>query len=211
MRSSKIEAWLNQEMIEHLSWAFVAYLIGIIISYNWNVNLYMLSGFILVSGISCFLGRKNLVILWGSIVCFFLLLGMLNTHFQINLHQHSILEKPLYKTSIQATVLNNQFLINKQIVTLNEIRWQNPDLKMPQKLRLHFKKSHPLFIKGDRIEAIVSVYPPDRNFSKGFYRQLWFDQIGATGIIDRIKTVTKTNNPQNLFDKVRQSINHHLQ
>ena len=72
MKLSKIKTWGISELIEHLTWAFVAYLIGIIISYDWNINLYFIGGFIFVFGIIYLWKRKNLIFSWISIVCFFL-------------------------------------------------------------------------------------------------------------------------------------------
>ena len=210
MKLSEKNKWLNVEMVEHLSWAFVAYLIGIIISYDWTVNLYFIAGLIFASGMACFCSRKNLIFLWISIICLFCLLGIFNIQFHIRLNQHSVLTKPLYKTPVQATVLENRFLMEKQIVTLNEIRWQNPDLKMPQKIRLYFKQNDPLLEKGDKIKALVSVYPPDNTFLPEFSRRLWFDKIGATGIINQIKIQEKVRGQPTSFEKIRQYINTRL-
>ena len=210
MKLSEIKAWIISESIEHLPWAFVAYLIGIIVSYDWNVNLYFIGGLSFISGIIYLWKHKHWAFSWISIVCLFFLLGIINIKFHINLNQHPVLNKPLYQTPIQATVKENKFLIEKQIVTLNEIRWENPDLKMPQKIRLHFKQTDPVLRKGDRIKALVSVYPPDNTFSPEFSRQLWFDKIGATGIIDRIKTVETQSVSESVFSKLRQTINTHL-
>ena len=210
MKLSKIKTWIICEAIEYLPWAFAAYLTGIIIFYDCKVNLYLIGGLLFISGIIYLWKRKNLAFSWISIVCLFFLLGIINIKFHINLNQHPILDKPLYQTPIQATVLENKFLVEKQIVTLNKIHWENPDLKMPQKIRLHLKQTEPVLEKGDRIKALVSVYPPDNEFSLEFSRQLWFDQIGATGIIKQIKNVEKSSAPNDFFAKIRRTISAHL-
>ena len=197
-----------QEMVEHLPWAFVSYITGILSYFVLGIwlNLYFLLGICFSTGIILFFVRKKVIISWFMVLSFFFLLGITNIAIHFILCHHSVLENSLYQEKIEASVSENRILIDKQIVTLEKIYWQNPDLKMPQKIRVHFKKVEPLLKVGDRIKAFVNIYPPN-----GMQEQiLWFQKFGATGVMDKVHVLEKSSEKMINFVSVRHKINQHL-
>ena len=204
----KLKKWMIQEMVEYLPWAFISYVAGILSYFmlgTW-LNLYFLLGGCFGTGIILFFVRKKVIISWFMVLSFFFLLGITNIAIHFILHHHPILENSLYQEKIEATVSENRILIDKQIVTLEKIHWQNPDLKMPQKIRVHFKEMYPLLKAEDRISAFVNVYPPN-----GVQEQvLWFQKIGATGVMDKVRILEKSSEQMINFVSVRHKINQYL-
>ena len=140
-------------------------------------------------------------------ICFFFLLGVINIEIQTQLKQHPILKTSLYQTQIYAEVCKNDVLMDKQILTLEKIKWINPDLKMPQKIRVHFMQKEDIFKTGDKIKASVSVYPPKEN-SSGY--QLWYEKIGAFGQMHHAEILEKSSQKLSLFERGRYFIKQHL-
>ena len=204
----KLKKWVVQEITEFLPWTFISYVAGILsyfVIYSW-VNIYLLSSACLGAGIILFFVRKKDI--WGWLISFifFFLLGISNIAFHFNLKEHPVLTHPLYHERIEATIIENRALIDKQIVTLDKIRWQNPDLKMPQKIRVHFKNVEPLLKEGDRIKAFVHVFPPNGAQTS----MLWFQKIGATGVMDQVVILEKAPEKAVSFFQTRQKINQYL-
>ena len=207
----KLKTYLIQELSEQLLWSFVAYICGILFCFSFlkGVRLSIISGGVVVFGLAWFCGRKNLIVSWWTMFICFFLLGILNMLVCLQLKAHPVLNHPLYQTSISASVQENRVLVDKQILTLNHIKWIDPDLKMPQKIQVHFKKLEPIFKIGDHVKATVSVYPPSEDFSPTYAHHLWFNQIGATGIAQDIQ-ILESESKFFSFSEARHTINQHL-
>ncbi|MGN0919581.1 MAG: ComEC/Rec2 family competence protein [Alphaproteobacteria bacterium] len=192
-----------------MPWALLAYMAGILGALSLTVNPFVGLGLICFCGIAFWRLRFHVLLSWIMLVGFCFFLGLLNMQFHFYLSRHSSLKQALYQTPLTATVLESQPLAEKQILTLGDIHWESPDLKMPQKIKVHFKQMTPLLEKGDRISALVSVYPPNNTFSRAYAYQLWFSRIGATGVVDELRLVIPA--PQNLsLFQTRHFINQHL-
>ncbi len=196
-------------MPERLPWALLGYMLGILAIFYFKFNSVWLAGLIGISGCILFMTRHKLILSWMSLLIFSFLLGLGNMSLHIYLNRHPVLTSPLYQARITATVLENQPLLDKQILTLGQIYWTNPDLKRPQKIKVHFKKIEPMLYAGDEVKAVVSVYPPDTDFSPAYTYQLWFSGVGATGIADEIQ-VLKPHHSSSFLGKMRHFINQHL-
>ena len=204
----KLKIYAGQELADLLPWVLLAYIGGIWTFFAWGGRgmffVLTLGG---VTGIMMGLFRKNGPLGW--LVLSFCL-GWGNIAFQMSLKEHPVLAHALYQTRIEADVLENQILTDRQILTLGQIRWQNPDLKMPQKIRVHFKYMGVYPQPGDRLNALVSVYPPDSTFSKSYERQLWFQQIGATGVVDVLFGMNTDSRKNTFLTSLRQKITQRL-
>ncbi len=205
---NKFFGWIKVEMMEHLPWALVAYTVGILLVCLFKMNPYIVVGMIGISAVTSFIFRRHLILSWFSLLTLCLFLGIGNLMLRVSLSHHIVLKEPLYQTRIEAEVHENQFLLNKQILTLKNIRWKTPR-KMPQKIKVHFNNIEPPLSPGDKVKALVSIYPPDVNFSPSYAYQLWFDEIGATGVAKEIIVLKKA--PRTIFlDNLRTKINQHL-
>lgn len=205
---NKIKRLLIQEMTERLSWAFMAYTGGILGYYFFEkgINFSLLIGLICGTAVLWFLTRKREFLSWLSMCTFFFLLGLINITGHIVNNQHPVLSHPLYQEHIEATVFENRSLVERQIVILDKIHWQNPDLKMPTRIRVYYNEKTPLLKKHDKIKAIVSVYPPEGVGAQN----LWFQKIGATGIANNIKIIDSTQRESISFSEIRNNINQRL-
>ena len=206
---NKVKKWGIIEAMEYLSWMVVAYLLGILLFTFFTGAPFLLMGGMIGGLLIVFMGRRNLGAVWIGWIIFCFFLGAGNISLRIRLASHPTLEHPLYQVHIVAQVEESQALFDKQILTLTDIRWENPDLKMPQKIKVHFKETKPLIRVGDRIVATVSVYPLDAKFSPAYTYQLWFNKIGATGIVNNLKEVSVNSKSHTLFE-LRHFINQHL-
>ena len=206
---NKFLGWCQSEMADRLPWLLLAYMTGILACLIFKINLFVVAGLTGVFGAFFLKMRSHLIISWLAMMSFGFFLGLGNMELHLYLRHHFSLQHSLYQTRITAVVLENQPLIDKQILTLSDIHWQNPDLKMPQKIKVHFKQSEPLLKKGDKISALVSVYPPNDTFSRAYAYQLYFDGIGATGIVDDVHLISATGEKPFLFG-TRYFINQHL-
>lgn len=202
----KLKGWLNEERLERLPWVVMAYIGGLLAYFALHgQGLYFVIALGLGTGLLGFWFKKYFGLVGLSVVSF--CVGWGNMAFQTFLNAHPILEHPVYQMPIEATVWDNQILTDRQILTLGEIRWQNPDLKMPQKIRVHLKQADVFLNTGDRIKANVHVYPPTQ--MAGYERQLWFDKIGATGVIQGV-TVKHAGSSFAVGNFLRQKINRYL-
>ncbi len=204
----KIKLMFISEIAERLPWALIAYICGILIGLNtWiSAYLYPVLALAFLSGLMWLWMRKKIFVSWYMMILSMCSVGIINISLHAQMNKHPILLSPLYHKNIQATVLENRLLIDKQIVTLTDIHWHNPDLKRPQKIRVHFKEKIPLLNVGDRIKTSVSVYPPKGPSEKN----LWFQQIGAIGIADKMEIIFTFPKQNFSFSKIRHQINQHL-
>ena len=206
---NKIIFFEKVELVHRLSWALMAYMLGILACFYFKINTLVGVGVIASCWILFFLLRRRLILSWIFLVFFSFFSGLVNITCRIDFNQHPVLTSPVYQEHITATVLENQALMDKQILTLGQIHWNSPDMKMPIKIKVHYKQINPFMKEGDKIKAIVSIYPPNGDFSPAYKRQLWFNQIGGTGIATKMEVISPSSDFSPLFN-VRTFINNHL-
>lgn len=206
---NKIFTFGRVEMAGHFPLALMAYMLGILVCSFLKINGIILFFLIIINGFLLLILRHRLVLFCVTLFSFFFFLGWGNICFHINVNQHPVLTHSLYQTPIVATVLENQSLLDRQILVLGQIHWQNPDLNMPRKIKVHYKKKDPFLQIGDTVKAVVSVYPPNKDFSPTYAQQLWFNQIGATGIVTSLEMVSSKAN-SSIFFNIRTFINRYL-
>lgn len=206
---NKIISFGKMELANRLPWALMTYMLGILACFYLKTSGIILLGIALINGILFFVLRRRLILSWILLISFSFFLGLANITARIDFNRHPILISPLYQEQITATILENQPLMDRQILTLGQIHWNSPDMKMPIKIKVHYKQMKPFLHTGDTIKATVSIYPPNGDFSPAYKRQLWFNQIGGTGIATKIEVITPSSDFSPLF-KMRTFINNHL-
>ena len=205
----KIISFGKVELANRLPWALMAYMLGILACFYFKINTIVGVGIVAINGTLLFITRHRLILSWLFLIFFSFFLGLVNITFRIDFNRHPVLRAPLYQERIIATVLENQPLMDKQILTLGQIQWTSPDLNRPTKIKVHYKKTEPFLRAGDKVKAIVSVYPPNSDFSPTYNRQLWFNQIGGTGVATKMEVMAPTHDSAPLF-RARTFINQHL-
>ena len=126
----KLKTAVGQELADFLPWVLMTYMGGILAFFaGESKSMVLVLGITGLIGLFISLFQKRIGILvlsfclgWGNIAA--------HTYFK----EHSVLSSALYQTRIEADVAENQVLTDRQILTLDHIYWQNPDLKMPENL-----------------------------------------------------------------------------
>ena len=200
-------------MNEHLNWSFLAYLAGIWLYFSYSVHCLIAFSFLISSCFLWYWGRKKQLLSWGSILIFFLGLGLLIPEVKSHLIAHPVLEKSLYQTSITGTVQESTHLPEKQIVVLTDIKWHLPQISLPHKVQLFYNEPTPSFSEGDAVKVTATLFPPQGQqapFSKGTERTLWFKEIGATGYITKAEITHINPKLAFSFSQLRTFINKHI-
>lgn len=177
----------------------------------------------LISGVCLFF-----LVLWGLVrhhlygrlcigvfACF--MLGMCITSIRSHYVSAPVLKETIYDTVVSGKVASVSKAPDKQKVLLKNLSILGlPPEQTPKFIRLTADFEFPKITLGDQIEVTTSLWPPSLPAVFGGYdfaRQLWFEQIGATGRIAQIRNVISY--PKNtLFSKIediRQFISLRLQ
>ena len=200
---NKLTLWCRQEMVQHMPFALMAYMMGILAFFYFKRMSLVVWIFVGLGAVSVLMTRRHLVLSWFCGIVFFFFLGFTNIYLHAKYSGYYALKQPEYQIRIEATVAENQPLPEKQILTLEKIRWPSPDLKLPQKIKVHFKSGEPLLHSGDKVKLLASLYPPDENFSPAYAYQLKFAGIGATGIAEEVQVLNPACRTSFLFEMRR--------
>lgn len=192
----------------HQPWALIlmAFILGILF-YFWSVPAGFIYPFLGVALIGLFFVRKKPLLLWGLLLIISSGIGYFRIDYCTQHSNHPVLNKPLYHTTIQAKVIQNIILPEKQILTLHPTQWPLGDFTHPNRIRLNFYEKSPTVKTGDRIRLRAHLMPPHKIYSSPLS---FYSQIGATGKVQEILSVQKANQNPHFFENLRHKITHHL-
>ena len=120
---NKFFGYCKSEITERMPWVLLAYIIGILMSFIYKVNPFVVVGLLIICGVVFFKLRARLIVSWMALIVFCFSFGLGNMGLHLYLTHHFSIQHPIYQTRITATVLENQPLMDKQILILSDIRW----------------------------------------------------------------------------------------
>lgn len=191
--------------------------IGCYFGLNEEPSLSLISGVCLFFLVLWGLVRRHLYgrLCIGILTCF--MLGMWLTSIRSHYVSAPVLNEMIYDTVVSGKVVSVSKAPDKQRILLKDLSILGvPSDQTPKFVRLTADFEFPKITLGDQIEVTTSLWPPSLPAVFGGYdfaRQLWFEQIGATGRIAQVRNII--SRPENtLFSKIediRQFISLRLQ
>ena len=193
---------------EKLIWAFVSFMVGILLYFYHFNPLWAMIGLALSVGSMILFRQKNLIYFLMFLTTF-TMAGVLTAHFRYQIVDHPVLKQKLSNTIIDATILDNTVLPDKQILILQNINYPIGVLKQPDKIRLHYDNLAPSLQVGQRVRLKVHLVPPvtiKAPFHTSQAKRLYFEKIGAIGKVVQVLDIRDINAKPTIFQRLRHQI-----
>ena len=208
--SKKLKAALTEIFSQRLETGVLAYALGLLMGFVYGGSWIFLG--IGIGTLVAFLWTKNnLKLSFGLLMITGFCLGLSMAYFRAKAKMHEVLDRPLSQIEIQGQITENLVLPEKQLMTLEKIKWPRPDFHHPDKLQLTLSPPNLDLKTSDIISARVKVYPlsaENLTLRASRFSAAYFQGLGGRGRILEITHHLPSSKEISWVETVRQKIVH---